>query len=395
MLTIPIQLLLLLAGGLSDRPVEVRTLDGALSAQLKEIDRDGCLILGDDRKIHAGDWYAIRRRPLPPAPRGPFVELTNGDRIAGVVADADGDALHLRMTIQDSQPQMLRVPMSALRVAWLTHRMGDDLEPEWLSSPRKRDVLRARNGDVLLGSIANIDSTKNLVRLQVDGKDQQLELSKLAAIAFNTDLARFRRPKGPYYRLTLANGTRLSVNSLTFDGQTWVAVTPFKDTVRIDVEQVVAADVEQGKVVYLSDLKPVSYQYRPYDGEQFSLAPDRAVTGRPMILRTSAGESTFDRGLGIHAECTISYSLGGKYRRFETLAGMDAGSGVRGEAEIALLLDGKEQPLPNNGKLTFTGGPVPIQVNLNAAKELTIVVRRRAGGNVQAHVDLAEARLVP
>jgi hypothetical protein len=40
-------------------------------------------------------------------------------------------------------------------------------------------------------------------------------------------------------------------------------------------------------------------------------------------------------------------------------------------------------------------GSVTVNVNLSGSKELTIVVRAAAGGNVQDHVNLAEARLVP
>src|SRR5262249_51409138 len=160
-------------------------------------------------------------------------------------------------------------------------------------------------------------------------------------------------------------------------------------------DQLVSVDVEQGKVTYLSDLRPVKYRYQTFDGEQYPWVADRCVTGRPMALRSASGESTFDRGLGLHAECAITYSLGGKYRRFEALAGLDARSGARGNATLSVRVDGKEQALSSGGQLTDAGGPVTVGIDVTGAKELTIEVRRGPGGHVQDHANLAEARLVP
>jgi len=157
----------------------------------------------------------------------------------------------------------------------------------------------------------------------------------------------------------------------------------------------VSVDVDQGKVVSIADVKPLKYQYHPFEGEEHSWAADRSVAGRAMTLKTPAGESNFDRGVGLHAECTVTYALAGKYRRFESLAGLDARTGIRGDAVLAVLVDGKEQPLPGGGRLTTAGGPIAVSVNVSGAKELTVVARRGAGGNVQDHVNLAEARLVP
>jgi NPCBM/NEW2 domain len=391
----PTVALILICSAAPTAAAEIRTLEGApIVADLKEVATDGSITLADGRKISAGDWYSLRKGLLPPWPRTPHVELTNGDRIAGTVVDSDDDALRFRHP-GGTTPPTIRLPLSALRVLWLTYRPGDAADPDWLAGPRKLDVLQARNGDIVRGAIAAIDAAKNALRYQLNGKDHQLELSKLFAIGFNTDLARLRRPKGPYYRLTLVDGSRLSVISVAFDGQIWTAVTPFKDTVRIGADQLVSVDVEQGKASYLSDLKPAKYQYQPFDKDDYSWVADRAVTGRPMVVKTSGGESTFDRGIGLHAGCSLTYSLAGKYRRFEALAAMDAASGVRGDAVLAIMIDGKELPLPGGGRLTYAHGPLPLRIDVSGAKELTIVLRRGSAGNVQDHVDLAEARLVP
>lgn len=396
MMNLPTIVCLLACGNMPVSAMEIRTLEGdPVVGELKSVASDGSITLTDGRKIKAGDWYSVRNGLLPPWPRSPHVELTNDDRIAGAVIDADGDTLHLRPAIAGEPSQSIRLPLSALRAVWFNHRPTDFRDPVWLGTPRKRDVIQARSGDIVSGAMTGIDAAKNVLRYQSDGKDHQLELMKVFAVGFNTDLARARRPKGPYYRMTLKNGSRLSVTTITFDGEKWSALTPFKETIRMPADQLASVDVEQGKIVYLSDVKPSKYQYQPFDGEEYSWVADRAVTGRPLVLKTPAGASYFDRGVGLHAECSATYSLDSKYRRFEAIVGVDALSGVRGDSILVVLVDGKEQPLPRGGRLTYALGPLALRIDISGAKELTIVLRRQSGGYVQDHVDLAEARLVP
>jgi hypothetical protein len=180
-----------------------------------------------------------------------------------------------------------------------------------------------------------------------------------------------------------------------FDGLVWTAETLFKASIKIPADRLISVDVEQGKAVYLSAVKPAKYEYRSFDGEEYSWMANRSAAGQVMSLNTAEGKSIFDRGIGLHAECTISYALGGKYRRFEAFAGLDARSGLRGDAEIGISVDGKAIELPKVGRLTHSGGPLAIRIDVTGVKELTISVRKGNGGIVQDHVDLAEAILVP
>jgi NPCBM/NEW2 domain len=376
---------------------EVRVYDGEpVRGSVETMGAGGTLTFTDTKAISGGEWYGMRRAGvvLPPWPRDPHVELTNGDRIRGAIRSGDGDSLRLTVIWTGVPEQVIQIPVSSTRVAWL--RGGaPDAEPAWLAGPRKRDVILARNGDVRLGALTAIDVSKSQVRFQVDGKDRDVPLSKVSAVAFNTDLARVRRPKGPYYRLVLADGSRLSVMALTFDQHLWTAQTLFKESVKIPADRVVAIDVEQGKAAYLAGLKPAKYQYQSFDGEDRSWVSDRNANGQTMRLKTTDGESTFDRGIGLHADCAITYALGGKYRRFESSAGLDARSGLRGDAILEITVDGKAIELPGGGRLTQSGGPVTLKVDINGAKELTIAVRPGNGGIVQDHVNLTDARLIP
>src|SRR5262245_6996985 len=119
---------------------EVRLLaDKQRTATLQALATDGTITLGET-KIAGNDWYSLRRVPgqLPAWPRSPHVELVNGDRITGTVISSDGNSLRLSLPGRGPE-QIVRIPLSAMRAAWITRRPEDD--PAWLIAPRKRDVI--------------------------------------------------------------------------------------------------------------------------------------------------------------------------------------------------------------------------------------------------------------
>jgi hypothetical protein len=387
--------LLLVTPAANEPAFEIRMLVGPFEAGTPSaMTADGTVEIGG-KSIPGGSWYSIRRTgvPMPAWPSVAHAEFGNGDRLVGTVASADGDAIQMAVALPSMADQVLRFPLSSVRVLWLTGRPTDD--PEWLAGPRSRDVISLRNGDIAHGALTAITSSPGRIRYVSGGSEQQVDSSKVAAVGFNTDLARARRPKGSYYRITLANGSRLTATALTFNGQLWVAQSMFKESLKIPQGQVVAVDVELGKAVHLSDLKPARYRYEPFDVEQFQRAADRNVLGRPLKLRTKEGESTFDRGLGLHAECAIGYALAGKYKRFECVTGLDARDGMRGDAVIEIELDGRRSDLRRGGRLTSNDDPLPIKLDVTDVRELTIRVRRGRGGHVRDAVNLVEARLIP
>ena len=117
---------------------------------------------------------------------------------------------------------------------------------------------------------------------------------------------------------------------------------------------------------------------------------DSSVTGRELRL---AG-ATHDKGLGLHAAARVTYDLTGHYRRFEALVGLDEDTARRGQVRVRVLVDGKEQKLARQGKLDARGRPLRVRVDVRGARALTLVVAFDRFGDVQAHVNWADARLV-
>src|SRR5207253_11457999 len=117
----------------------------------------------------------------------------------------------------------------------------------------KRDLVLLTNGDRIEGLVESWDETAK--ELKVHGQPN-IAPSKLAAIAFSTELDDSERMTKPYMKVVVAQGSRLSLTDVACDGNRLTGKTLFGVEVRIPIEEVVELTLLQGPAVYLSDLKP-------------------------------------------------------------------------------------------------------------------------------------------
>src|SRR5262249_55023618 len=149
-----------------------------------------------------------------------------------------------------------------------------------LAERRTKDLVWLKNGDQLQGNLLRLDG--QTVVIEVDRTETKVDRAKVAVVALNNELPRSLKPAGSYALLLLANGGRLGVASVQTDGVSLTAKTLFGETLKLELGQLIAVDIFQGKAVYLSDLKPKAYQYVPFlDAKEpaFSWSADSSVAG--------------------------------------------------------------------------------------------------------------------
>src|SRR5262249_43111537 len=163
--------------------------------------------------------------------------------------------------------------------------------------------------------------------------------------------------------------------------------TVFGARLRVSLREVAALDLYQGRAVYLSDLKPSKYAYRPYLDATWPHTLDGNVAEHDLRL----GGSTYDKGVGLHSHSRLSYRLSGAYRRFEALVGLDERDGRAGRVRIRVLADGEALV---DRERTLRDGPLPISISVEGVRELTLEVDFGRDADVQDVVDWVDARLV-
>ena len=148
--------------------------------------------------------------------------------------------------------------------------------------------------------------------------------------------------------------------------------------------------------MYLSALEPRSVKYQrripfppgtlPY-GE---FRRDRNLDGRPLRLNGKA----YARGLAIHSKTSLVYRLGGEYRRFQTMIGIDDEiTDTRfGATQVRILGDRKEL---YTGVCQPRESAIPIDLDVSGVVELEILVDYGPDeDDTSDRVHLADARLV-
>jgi hypothetical protein len=339
-------------------------------------------------RIAGGDLVALRRVgvALPPRPAGSQLLFANDDCLPGTILRLADERLHIRAALGD-EPE-LAVPLTALAMIRLHDPGPDESERQrrLLNERRTRDVVLFRNGDRVVGTLTAIDT--RLIHLESDGQVLPIERAQVSAIALGNELVRSLRPKGAYGRAVLASGCRLGLASARLAGDQLLARSLWGAELAIPLEHLIALDIHQGRAVYLSDLKPKRYEHTPFLGLSWNYAADASVAGRPLQV---AG-SSFDKGIGLHSQASLTYELAGGFRVFEAVVGLDDRTGRQGHVRIRVLVDGR--PAIEDRELTHADGALAVRVNVTGAKELTLSVEFGRGGDVQDHVNWADARLL-
>ena len=190
-----------------------------------------------------------------------------------------------------------------------------------------------------------------------------------------------------------SDGTRLTAIELTADAAGAKLKLAGGAELKAAIDQIVALQPLGGKVVYLSDLKPISYRHVPFLQLEWPFHADRNVLGS----RLRAGGKLFVKGLGMHSPSRITYDLERPYRRFEAELAVDDETARRGSVVFRVLVDDGRGAWSERAKSEIVRGgqtPVPISVDLSGAKRLSLLVDYADRADELDHADWLDARLV-
>ena len=150
-------------------------------------------------------------------------------------------------------------------------------------------------------------------------------------------------------------------------------------------------NVYQGRAVYLSDL--TTADVRAHAVPRRPLAVGRTITASPAATCGSAAGPT-TRAIGLHSRSRVTYAIPAGAVRFEAVVGLDeVDRPVRGRADPGV---GRRQAVARHAGRADRRRPAR-RCGCRCrpeAKELTVLVDFGRGGDVQDHVDWADARII-
>jgi hypothetical protein len=310
----------------------------------------------------------------PPADPLPIaVTLHTGDRLAGTVSLGPGARLTLKR-----QVGTLIVPLTA--VASVRFKPQTPLPP-----PGASDVVVLANGDRLDGKLESVEASKLTFRSSLG--QMTLDLKRVVGIVM---ARRDVTPGGEGLRvaLDLAGGERMIGQWRSLSEEHVELEMGTIGTVRVPRDSVARLVVQNGRVVFLADLRPLEARHVPYLDTERPHRVNQSQGGRVLQL----GGTKYSHGLGVHSRSELTYELGGKFKQFATTVGVDDEVGEAGSVIFRIWGDEKllfESPV-------MLGGDIPkaVQADVTGVLLLRLEVDYADDGDLSDHADWANARLL-
>jgi hypothetical protein len=261
------------------------------------------------------------------------VMLSNGDRITGKLTELDRGTLAI-----ETRAGVVKAPLSRVEVIML----GGGRPLDGAGDPSPKLSLKKSKGKLAVGLRDGSLVCANSIR--ANEKSAEIEL---------------------------ASGLKLKGSA---------------------ADDIVAIQLLNGPVVYLSDLDGADYRGVPYLSVKWPYTRDRNLLGEPIVVRGRR----YLKGIGMHSAARLTYRLDGDYRRFDSAVAVDDSAKGRGSVTfgVYVLRDGKWGEAFKSGIVRGRDEPQAVSVDLKAAKGLTLTVDFADRGDEMDHAVWLDARLV-
>ena len=257
-----------------------------------------------------------------------------------------------------------------------------------LERPLKKDLLAIRKAEVvdhLDGLIGAVDD--KTVKFVLDGDEVPVKRERVFGLVY------LRRESAAHpvaiAMVDTVDGDRLPVKSLTWADGKWQAQLASGVELQAETGVFRVLDFSLGKVLYLSSIEPRAMDHTEWWDEafvNFTYRRNRNFDGRPLRL----GGKTWQRGLAIHSLTTLTYRMGGDYRRFVALAGID--DDIRNYGDVDLIIRGDGKPL-FQGTAKVGQPPQPLDLDVTGVVELEITVDFGRNESIGDRLHLVDARV--
>ncbi|HTN02357.1 MAG TPA: NPCBM/NEW2 domain-containing protein [Planctomycetaceae bacterium] len=317
------------------------------------------------------------------------VRLADGTRLAA--ANYTSGATSARF--EHPRYGELTVPLDRVTSARLLAAEGNSVAiwTQLLERPLKKDLLAIKKAEVvdhLDGVVGSVDD--KTVRFVLDGEDVPVKRERVFGLIY------FRRDGAPSPTIAATidtiDGDRLSAGKVTWADGRWRVELPGGIPLEAETGVFRTLDFSLGKVLYLSEVDPRNVEHVSWWDEpwvNFTYRRNRNFDGKPLRL---AGK-TWPRGLAIHSLTTLTYRLGGDYRRFVALAGID--DEIRAHGNVLLTISGDDKTLYEGeiGVENPRRPAIPLDLDVTGVVELKIKVDFGKNNDIGDRLHLVDARV--
>jgi hypothetical protein len=291
--------------------------------------------------------------------------------------------------------QEVTVPLASI-VSLFRDAQDPGLRKEWdkiTSSKSKRDrAVLVRGGELneVEGTFGDVDPESKKIQFRVEGGNiLAVSLGNLRGMIFYRTAGAADTPVCTVYD---TDGDTLTAAKVAFDGGKYAISTAAGAKIVYEPQALARLDYNRGKLTYLSDLEPARVVERLYAEPLAHYRRDANLDGQPLFL---AGRQ-YAKGLVLHSHTELEYNLGGKYKEFKAVLGVDSRAEAESQALVRALVtiecDGEKRLT----KIITARTVEPLALNIRDVNRLRIIVQSADAANVlnsYDYVALVEARV--
>lgn len=387
---------------------EVRTLKGEnVSGDLVSVDdKEVVLTKGTQRtSIPAADVLVVDLAPpirIPADARYSEVELTDGSILRCSTLAIKGKDAELTLLLSG---QKVKIPLSSIANLLIEahdpkhHKDWHDRLKERLKKkpPPTRDMVALnRNGFVngLDGTLGEGSEEGDSISFTAaTGKKVPLDLGLIHGLIFLRQPDPHQTPV--LCKLIDSYEDLLLVSSITTTEKGLSVTTPAGARLDYTFAQLARLDYSKGRLTYLSDMTPTRLIKDDKDKEGIVFFEKDRTTYEGRFVPIRMNRVVYPKGLFVQATTEVEYDLGGEYREFKAMVGIDDYDSRSEDSPTTMIIEGDGKEL-----LAMTVNPKdkdrvrPVTLNIKDVQKLKILVRSGGGiSTVARQITLADAKV--
>ena len=254
------------------------------------------------------------------------------------------------------------------------------------TSPPSQDAPIAVALDHLEGILSDI--TREAIVFEYDGDPVIIARSKVEGLVYHRP--RPMSARDLVCRVVGVANSHWNARSLKVRADTLELISCAGVRYSMPLDQVAKFDFAPANLVYLSELKPESEDWRPHVFSKFT-PPSvsrwfRPRGNLPMLLQGEA----YQNGLALHSRTRLTYRLSQDYKRFLAYVGID--DRHSNEGNIFLRISGNQRVL-FEGEVQGGSDPIELDIDIRGVRRLTILVDfGQDDTDLGDHLNLCNAR---
>ncbi|MCG3137189.1 MAG: hypothetical protein HJJLKODD_01032 [Phycisphaerae bacterium] len=308
------------------------------------------------------------------------IEMHNGSFFQARIIEANESQLVLNCPFSPQAAWPLRELQS---IAWSRSELP---APDFSTAPSSTSdtlwMIRDKSTVPVSGTLLALGPTSG--RFQLPNRTVEFQYDKTAALL----LAGGDSQPHSTTHLVLTDRSRLAGQIRRLDAQNIeVEISP-DQFITLPLTQVTALQLNNDRVVYLSDLPAPREQNDHFLDISWPMRLNRSVSNQSLRMNGVG----FERGIGVRATSRLEYTLTESYAQLQATIGVD--DAVRPHGSVVFRVMGDNQELFNSGLLTGRDPPLAISVSLAGISRLTLLVEPGDDLDIADHADWANIRLI-